>query len=90
MKAKAAALNIQGYEPPPSSPQDDKYALRSDCWPAVEMFMRMIASPADGPVGAVSVEWLFRLYEVTEPRRMLEDLRIMEHAWLEECRKGEG
>lgn len=53
------------------------------------MFMRMIASPADGPVGAVSVEWLFRLYEVTEPRRMLEDLRILEHAWLEECRKGE-
>lgn len=85
MAAKAAALNIQGYVPPKVEEQD--YRIRSDCWAAVEMFTRILNQPQNGPIGAVSLEWLFRLYEVKEPRQMMEDLRIMEHAWLDEIEK---
>jgi hypothetical protein len=37
-----------------------------------------------GPIGLDygALEWLFRLYEVTEPRSLLEDLQIMEGAAL--------
>lgn len=87
MAAKAAALNIEGYTPPAAEEEKD-YEVRADCSAAVQMFIRMISAPSDGPVGPASAEWMFRLYEVQEPRQMLEDLRVMELAWLEECRKG--
>lgn len=80
MEAKAAALNIQGYDPPPK-PEED-YQVRSDCWEAVQMFLRLVVVPSDGPIGPVDLPWLFRVYEVAEPRQMLEDLRVMERGWL--------
>ena len=47
------------------------------------MFARIVGQPEGGPVGVLSLEWLFQVYDVQEPRQMLEDLRIMEQAWLE-------
>lgn len=79
--AQAEALNITGYNPPKIKEQD--YPVRRDCWAAVEMFARIVGQPESGPVGVVSLEWLFQVYDVQEPRQMLEDLRTMERAWLE-------
>lgn len=82
MQAKAAALNIQGYHPP--APQaEEEYQVRGDCWEAAHMFFRLVCVPENGPIGSVDLQWMFRLYEVSEPRQMLEDLRIMERAWLQ-------
>lgn len=81
VEAKAAALNIQGYELPPEEPE--VFEVRADCRDAVQMFVRVVSQPREGPIGTVNLEWLFRLYEVKNPRQMLDDLRVMESAWLQ-------
>lgn len=56
-------------------------------WPAVEMFLRCQTQWRTGVAGPIgldygAVEWLLRLYEVEDPRSVLEDLQIMESAVL--------
>jgi hypothetical protein len=58
-------------------------------WEAVVMFLRLLTQWRAGPRGLIGLdyraaEWLFSLYQVTQPRELLEDLRIMELALLDE------
>jgi len=56
-------------------------------WPAVEMFLRVQTqwrTTMNGLLGLDygAVAWLLRLYEVEDPRALLEDLQVMEAAAL--------
>jgi|TARA_R100000482_G_scaffold54302_1_gene19478 hypothetical protein len=52
-------------------------------WPAVVMFLRLQTQWRVGATGIVgldynAVRWVFELYEVKEPRKMLDDLQTIE------------
>lgn len=52
-------------------------------WPAVCMFLRVqtqwrISTGAIVGLDYAAVRWVFELYEVKEPRRLLDDLQIIE------------
>lgn len=52
-------------------------------WPAVVMFLRLQTQWRVGSAGIVgldynAVRWMFELYEVAEPRQLLDDLQIIE------------
>lgn len=54
-------------------------------WPVVEMFLRVQTqwrTTMSGVLGLDygAVAWLLKLYEVEDPRALLEDLQIMEAA----------
>ena len=56
-------------------------------WPAVEMFLRCQTqwrTTMSGPLGLDygAVAWLLSLYQVDDPRVLLEDLQVMEAAVL--------
>ena len=56
-------------------------------WEAVQMFVRASTqwrTTMAGPVGLDygALEWLFRLYEVKDPKALLEDVQVMEGAAL--------
>ena len=56
-------------------------------WPVVEMFLRCQTqwrTTMNGLLGLDygAVAWLLRLYEVEDPRALLEDLQVMEAAAL--------
>ena len=56
-------------------------------WPAVEMFLRVQTQWRTTMKGLLgldyqAVAWLLRLYEVEDPRALLEDLQVMEAAAL--------
>jgi len=58
-----------------------------DNWQCVEMFLRLQTQWRVGMSGLIGLdygaaEWLFRLYAVTEPASLLEDLQVMEAAVL--------
>ena len=61
-------------------------------WQAVEMFLRCQTqwrTTASGVCGFdySAVRWLFRLYEVEDPRALLEDLQIMEAAAVQQLNR---
>ena len=52
-------------------------------WPAVAMFLRLQTQWRVGAAGIVgldynAVRWVFEMYEVKEPRQLLDDLQIIE------------
>lgn len=56
------------------------------------MFLRLETQWRTGPRGLLGLdyraaEWLFSLYQVARPRELLEDLRIMELALLNELQR---
>ena len=56
-------------------------------WPAVEMFLRCQTQWRTTMNGVLGLDygalaWLLRLYEVEDPRALLEDLQVMEAAAL--------
>ena len=79
--ADAAAFGIA--LPEPEGPED--FEVWEENWPAVEMFFRCQTqwrTSMNGLIGLDygAVQWLFRLYEVDDPRSLLEDLQVMESA----------
>ena len=75
---------VLGIEPPPSKKPKD-FEVLPDAWPAVAVFLKVQTqwrTSAGGVVGLDygAVQWLFRLYEVKDPRSLLEDLQVMEGA----------
>lgn len=79
----AAVLGVVLDEEP--LPKD--FEVWPENWAAVEMFLRISTqwrTSMAGPIGLDygALEWLFRLYEVKEPRSLLEDLQVMEGAAL--------
>jgi len=70
----------------PELPPEDFEVLEEN-WPAVEMFLRLQTqwrTTMSGLLGLDygAVAWLLRLYEVEDPRALLEDLQVMEAAAL--------
>lgn len=56
------------------------------------MFLRLETQWRTGPRGLLgldyqAVQWLFSLYQVAQPRELLEDLQVMERAFLEEIHR---
>lgn len=81
-QADAAALGIVMPEQPP-----EDFEVLEENWPAVEMFLRLQTqwrTTMNGLLGLDygAVAWLLRLYEVEDPRALLEDLQVMEAAAL--------
>ncbi len=80
--ADAAALGIVMPEQPP-----EDFEVFEENWPVVEMFLRLQTqwrTTMNGLLGLDygAVAWLLRLYEVEDPRALLEDLQVMEAAAL--------
>ena len=71
----------------PEQASSGDFEVWPENWNAVLMFLRISTqwrTSMGGPIGLDygALEWLFRLYEVTEPRSLLEDLQVMEGAAL--------
>lgn len=72
-----------------SAPKED-FEVWEENWPAVEMFLRLqtqwriIGGMAVAYMGLdyQAVAWMFSLYNVEQPRQLLEDLQVMEAAAL--------
>ena len=81
--ADAAAMGIELPELPP--PPEEDFGILPENWPVVEMFLRVQTqwrTTMNGVIGLdyAAVRWLFKLYDVEEPRALLEDLQVMEGA----------
>ena len=81
-QADAAALGIVMPEQPP-----EDFEVLEENWPVVEMFLRVQTqwrTTMNRLLGLDygAVAWLLRLYEVEDPRALLEDLQVMEAAAL--------
>jgi hypothetical protein len=79
-QADAAAFGIAL----PEQPAND-FEVWEENWPVVEMFLRVQTqwrTTMSGILGLdyAAVAWLLKLYEVEDPRALLEDLQIMEAA----------
>jgi len=79
--ADAAAFGLA--LPMPDGPED--FEVWQENWLAVEMFLRCQTQWRTSMSGLLGLDygplaWLFRLYEVKEPRSLLEDLQVMEGA----------
>ena len=79
----AAAMGIE-LPDLPSSPAEN-FGVLPENWPVVEMFLRVQTqwrTTMSGVIGLdyAAVRWLFKLYDVEEPRALLEDLQVMEAA----------
>ena len=71
----------------PEDDRDDTFEVLPENWEAVQMFMRCQTQWRVGMAGPIgldygAVNWLLRLYEVDDPRSVLEDLQTMEAAVL--------
>ena len=71
--------------PAPELPADADFEVLPDNWPIVQMFLRLQTQWRTAMSGLVGLdygvaEWLFRLYEVEDPRSLLEGLQVMEAA----------
>ena len=71
----------------PEQASSEDFEVWPENWDAVLMFLRISTqwrTSMGGPIGLDygALEWLFRLYEVKEPRSLLEDLQVMEGAAL--------
>jgi len=67
------------------APPDEDFGIWPENWHVVEMFLRVQTqwrTTMSGVIGLdyAAVQWLFKLYDVSEPRALLEDLQVMEAA----------
>jgi hypothetical protein len=76
-------LGLTPSQPLPSL--NENFEILPENWPVVEMFLRVQTqwrTTMGGVIGLdyAAVRWLFKLYNVEEPRTLLEDLQVMEAA----------
>jgi len=67
----------------PDKKRVEDFEVIPAAWPAVVMFLRLQTQWRVGATGIVgldynAVRWVFELYEVKEPRKMLDDLQTIE------------
>jgi hypothetical protein len=73
---------------PAAGPEEEPdFEVWEENWPAVEMWLRVCTQwrvGMNGPVGLDynALQWLFQLYEVSSPKQLLDDLQVMETAYL--------
>lgn len=68
---------------PDLSQRNEPYEVIADAWPVVELFLRVQTQWRAGSSGIVgldygAVRWVMDLYQVDDPRMMLEDLQVIE------------
>ncbi len=73
--------------PADHSPRDVDFEVWEENWPALEMWLRVCTQwrvGMNGPVGLDYnvLQWMFQLYEIRNPKELLDDLQIMETAAL--------
>ena len=67
----------------PDKKRVEDFEVIPSAWPAVVMFLRVQTQWRVGSAGIVgldynAVRWVFELYEVKEPRQLLNDLQTIE------------
>lgn len=67
----------------PETKRVEDFEVIPAAWPAVCMFLRVqtqwrISTGAIVGLDYSAVRWVFEMYEVKEPRKMLDDLQIIE------------
>ena len=72
----------------PDTKRVEDFEVVPAAWLAVLMFLRLQTQWRVGSAGIVgldynAVRWVFELYEVAEPRKMLDDLQIIEATVIE-------
>lgn len=65
----------------------DTFSVWPENWPTIIMWSRIQTQWRTGAAGAIGLDytilpWFIKLYEVEEPKTMLEDLQVMESAAL--------
>ena len=81
--AKAFGMTL-----PAAESVEDDYEVWEEHWDAVVVFLRCQTQWRSGGMGGVigldynAVEWVIRLYDINEPRVVLEDLQVIEGAVL--------
>lgn len=68
-------------------PVEQDFEVWEENWPAVEMWLRVCTQWRVGMNGPVGLDynilpWLFEMYDVQKPKDMLDDLQVMETAFL--------
>ena len=86
-------MGIELPELPPAP--DEDFGILPENWPVVEMFLRVQTqwrTTMSGVIGMdyAALAWVFKLYEVDDPRLLLEGLQIMEAAAMSVINKQEG
>mgnify|MGYP003330769482 FL=1 len=86
MDTEAASL---GVELPAAVMQAQVFKVWPENWQSVVMFLRLETQWRQGPRGPTGLDlsvaqWMFSLYEIANPLAVLEDLRTMESAFLQE------
>ena len=69
-------------------PEPKDFEVLPENWAAVQLFLRCQTQWRTTSAGVCgldysAVQWVFRLYEVENPRELLEDLQVMEAAAIE-------
>tara|TARA_B100001173_G_scaffold292513_1_gene284775 strand:- start:2282 stop:2545 length:264 start_codon:yes stop_codon:yes gene_type:complete len=80
-----------------AAPEDDHFEVWEENWETVVMFLRMQTQWTVTMGGYVGLKYevllgasgLMSLYDVSNPREMLEDLQVMEAAALSELNKSD-
>jgi hypothetical protein len=73
--------------PPVAPAPPQRFGLYLETWETVVWFRRLQTQWRYGPNGPVGLDYgitlnLFTLFQVEEPCKLLDDLRIMEDEWL--------
>ena len=76
-----------GMELPEQVTTSKPFKVWPENWDAIVMFCKLQTQWRQGPRGPVGldlnvVQWLFSLYAVANPVAMIEDLQVMETAYL--------
>jgi len=84
-----------GMEPLDLPKADNDFAVLPEAWPAVEMFLRVQTQwrvSSGGLVGLDygAVKWCVELWDVTNGRELLDDLRVIEGKVIEIMSKRNG
>lgn len=78
---------------PETEDAKEHYEVFEENWETVTIFLRCQTQWRTGGMGGVIgldygvVQWMFSLYDVKEPRAVLDDLQVMEHVVLKEMTK---
>ena len=77
-----------GIPAPEDAANSDEFEVFPENWDAVVMWTRVCTQWRTSMSGAIGLDytvlqWLFSLYDVEKPRELLEDLQVMEGAFLD-------
>lgn len=77
-----------GIPAPEETAISDEFEVFPENWEAVCMWSRVCTQWRTSMAGAIGLDytvlqWLFSLYDVEKPRELLEDLQVMEAAFLD-------